>query len=79
MCIRIHRLQPISLLDPVADDHLVGHQIGPPSSVEVDGKEEYQVPSVEDSQVYGSQLQYLIRWMGYDSFTWEPAKCVDGL
>jgi hypothetical protein len=29
--------------------------------------------------MYRSQLQYLIRWTGYDSLTWEPAKCVDGL
>jgi len=29
--------------------------------------------------MYTSQLQYLIRWTGYDSLTWEPAKFVDGL
>jgi hypothetical protein len=50
-----------------------------PPLVEVDGKEEYQVSSVENSQVYRNQLQYLIRWMGYDSLTWEPARFVDRL
>ena len=29
--------------------------------------------------IYRSQLQYLIRWTGYDVLTWEPAKFVDGL
>jgi hypothetical protein len=29
--------------------------------------------------VYRSQLQYLVRWTGYDSLTWEPGKFVDGL
>jgi len=29
--------------------------------------------------MYRNQLQYLIRWTGYDSSTWEPAKFVDGL
>jgi hypothetical protein len=29
--------------------------------------------------MYRSQLQYLIRWTGYDSLTWEPAKFVNGL
>ena len=61
------------------NDPLVGQRVEPPPPVEVDGEEEYQVSSVEDSRVYRSQLQYLIRWMGYDSLTWEPAKFVDGL
>jgi hypothetical protein len=29
--------------------------------------------------VYQNQLQYLVRWMGYDQMTWEPARDVDGL
>jgi len=77
--IRIHRVQPVSLLDPVSGDPLRGQDIPPPPPVEVDGEEEYQVSSVEDSRVYRNQLQYLVRWMGYDSLTWEPAKFVNGL
>jgi hypothetical protein len=77
--IRIHRVRPVSLLDPVADNPLAGQRIKPPPPVEVDGKDEYQVSSVEDSRIYRNQLQYLIRWTGYGSFTWEPAKFVDGL
>jgi len=53
--------------------------VEPPLSVEVDGEEEYQVSSVEDSRVYRNQLQYLIRWTGYDSLTSEPGQSVDGL
>ena len=79
MSIGIHRVQPVSCLDPVGDDPLVGKQVKPPPLVEVDGEEEYQVSSVEDSRMYRNQLQYLIRWTGYDSLTWEPAKFVDGL
>jgi len=66
-------------LDPVVSDPLVGQRIEPPPPVEVDGEEEYQVSTVEDSRVYRNQLQYLIRWMGYDSLTWEPAKFMNGL
>ena len=77
--IRIHRVQPVSLLDPVVEDPLEGHVVPPPPPVEVEGEEEYQVSSIEDSRVYRSQLQYLVRWTGYDSLTWEPAKFVDGL
>jgi len=79
MSTRIHWLQSNSLLDRVADDCLVGQRVGPPLPVMVDGEEEYQVSSVEDSRVYRSQLQYLIRWTDHDSLTWEPAKFVDGL
>ena len=77
--IQIHRVQPVSLLDPVVDDPVAGQRIEPPPPVEVDGEEEYQVSSVENSSMCRSQLQYLIRWTGYASLPWEPAKLVDGL
>jgi len=77
--VQIHRVQPVSLLDPVANDSFIGQQFDPPPSVEVDGEKQYQVSSVEDSRIYQSQLQYLIWWTGYDSLTWELAKFVDGL
>jgi hypothetical protein len=42
-------VQPVSLLDPVAEDPLEGQVVLPPPPGEVDGEEEYQVSSVEDS------------------------------
>jgi hypothetical protein len=51
------------------DDPFMGQRVVPPPPVEVNGEEEYQVSSIEDSRVYASQLQYLIQWMGYDSLT----------
>jgi hypothetical protein len=77
--IRIHRVQPVSLLDPVVEDPSEGQIVPPPPPVEVDGEEEYQVAGVEDSRMYQNSLQYLVRWTGYDSLTSEPAKFVDGL
>jgi len=47
--IRIHQLQPVSILDPLVDNPLVGQQVVAPPPVEVDGEEEYQVSSVENS------------------------------
>jgi hypothetical protein len=58
---------------------MAGELIDPPTSVEVDGEEEYQVCSVEDIRVYRNQLQYLIWWTGYDSLTGDAAKFVDGV
>jgi hypothetical protein len=63
----------------VVDDPLVGQQVEPPPSVEADGQPEYQVSSVEDSQVNRNQLHYLIRWTGYDSLTCQLARFVHGL
>ena len=58
---------------------LDGQWVEPPPPVELDGEEEYQVSSVEDRRMYRCHLQYLIRWTGYDSLTWEQAKFVDEL
>jgi len=77
--IRIHRVPPISLLDLVVDDPLIGQQGKPAPPVEVDGEEEYQVSKVKNSRMDRNQLQYLIQWTGYDSLTWEPVKFMDGL
>jgi len=37
--IRIHRVQPVSLLDPMVNDPLEGQRVKPPPLVEVDGEE----------------------------------------
>jgi len=79
MSVPIHWVQPIWLLNPVVDDPFVGQRVGPLPSVEVDGDEEYQVSSVEDSRGNRSQLQNLIRWTGYDSLTWKAERFVHGL
>jgi hypothetical protein len=51
----------------------------PSPLMEVDGEKEYQVSSIEDSQKYCNQLQYLIQWTGYDSLPWELVKFMDAL
>jgi len=50
--IRIHRVQPVSHLDPVADSHLFECRIAPHLLEEVDCEEEYQESSAEDSGMY---------------------------
>jgi hypothetical protein len=76
---RIHPVHYVSLLEPIAEDPLPGQVVTPPPPAEVEGDSEYQVERVDDSRVYRSQLQYLIRWTGYDQMTWEPAREIDGL
>ena len=77
--LQIHPVHHVSLLSPVAENPSPGQEVTPPPSIEADGDQEYQVERVEDSRVYRNQLQYLVRWTGYDQMTWEPAKEVDGL
>jgi predicted GH43/DUF377 family glycosyl hydrolase len=71
-------VQHVSVLDHVVEDPLDGQVVPPPSPVEVDGEEEYQVSSVEDSRIYRNQLQYLVRWTGYDSLTWRQRSLLTG-
>src|SRR5882757_8830891 len=64
---------------PLQRIHYQDRRLRHPPSVEVEGDYEYQVERVEDSRMYRNQLQYLVRWTGYDQMTWEPAKDVNGL
>jgi len=59
------------------NDPLVGQQIIPPPSAEVNTEEEYQVSKIENGRIYQNELEYLIRRTGYDSLSWEPAKFVN--
>ena len=68
--IKVHPVQPISLLSPVAEDPLPGQIVPPPPPVEVEGEEpEYHVEAVEDSRKFRGTLQYRVRWVGWPSLT----------
>jgi hypothetical protein len=45
----------------------------------VDGESEYEVEEVVDSHIFRRQLQYLIKWCGWDNLTWERATEVNKL
>jgi hypothetical protein len=77
--LHIHPVQPISRLSKAPEDPLPGQIETPPPPVVVDGEEEYEVEQVEDSRLFRCQLQYLVKWKGYDERSWEPAQSVDGL
>jgi hypothetical protein len=75
----IHPVQPISRLNKVLDDPLPGQLELAPPPVIVQGEEEFEVERMEDSPVFRWQLQYLVKWKGYDEISWEPATNMDGL
>jgi hypothetical protein len=61
------------------EDAFPGQRVVPPPPVEVDGDQQCQVEWVEDTHIYRNQLQYLVRWTGYDQTTWEPERDISGL
>ena len=63
--IKIHPVQPVLLLSPVAGDPLPGQIVPPTPPVVVEGEEpEYHVEAVEDTRRYRGTLQYRVRWVG---------------
>ena len=74
---KIHPVFHASLLEPVATNPLPGQRIPPNPPMEVDGELEWEVQEILDSRVHGrgqtKYTQYLVRWVGHDHPTWEPA------
>ena len=74
---KIHPVCHVSLLEPAATDPLPGQVQPPPPPVivnEDDGEPEWEVDEIVDSKFVGKTLKYLIRWVGYEELTWEPAE-----
>jgi hypothetical protein len=70
---KVHPVFHVSLLEPAATDPLPGQMQPPPPPVIIDNEEEWEVDEVLDSKVKHGKLQYLVRWIGFDNPTWEPA------
>lgn len=77
--VRYHRVQHVSLLDPYDDDPLPGQHNPPPPPVIVDDEEEWHVQEILDARMRRRQLEYLVKWVGYDETTWEPARNINGI
>ncbi|KAI0990988.1 hypothetical protein K3495_g17199, partial [Podosphaera aphanis] len=75
---KIHPVFHVSLLEPYANDPVIGQTQSPPPPIIVDGEEEYMVKEIYDSRLtkqFG--LQYLVKWIGENDPTWEPAVNLD--
>jgi hypothetical protein len=74
---KVHPVFHVSLLEPSASDSLPGQldsQPEPPPII-VDDQEEWEVSEILDSRYFGCSrtLKYLVRWVGYDHSSWQPA------
>ena len=74
--IRIHPVFYVNLLEPATTNppH-ASHIQPPPSPIEIDGKEKWEVNAIVDSRYFGrtKKLQYRVQWLGYAELTWEDA------
>jgi hypothetical protein len=75
----VHPVFHVSLLEPVYNDPLPGQLPPPPEPIIVEGEPEYEVEDILDSRIFRRQLQYLIKWRGWDILTWEQATEVNKL
>jgi hypothetical protein len=75
----IHPIFHVTLLEPVCNNPLLGQVTPTPGPVIVEGELEYEVEEVLDSRMFRRQLQYLIKWQGWDVLTWEYATEVNKL
>ena len=71
--VRLHPVFHVSLLEHAATDPFPGQVQPPPPAVIVDGEEEYEVERILDSRFHYRRFQYLVKWIGYDHATWQPA------
>jgi hypothetical protein len=63
----LHPIFPVVKLSPVPPDPILGQQPAPPPPTTlVDGEEEYEVEAILDSRMRYNQLEYLVKWKGYD-------------
>ena len=71
---RIHDVFHVSLLEPVKENSIPNRTQPPPPPVVLESEQEYEVEEILDSRMHRSKLQYLVKWLGYQSFenSWEP-------
>ena len=69
-----HPVFHLCLLEPPASNPLAGQKQPAPPPIIVDDNVELEVEEIVDSKLVRKTLKYLVRWVGYDELTWEPAE-----
>ena len=72
---RQHPVFHVDQLSPWEGNEIHSQTPTPPDPVQVDNDLEYEVEQILDSRKYRNQLQYLVKWQGYDHGhnSWEPS------
>ena len=69
----VHSVFHVNLMDPVATDPLEGHWQEPSPPILINGEEEWLVEEILDARKIRRSLNYLVKWIGFDNSTWQPA------
>jgi transposase InsO family protein len=72
---RQHPVFHVDRLSPWKGNEIHGQNPPPPEPIQVEGDIEYEAEEILDSRKFRNQLQYLVKWQGYDRGhnSWEPA------
>jgi hypothetical protein len=62
--LKLHPVFHVNRLAPYQDNGL--DKPPPPDPVTVEGEEEYEVDKITDSRIFRCQLQYRVKWKGYE-------------
>jgi hypothetical protein len=57
---KIHPIFRVSLLEPFKESSISGRFQVPPSPVEIEGQEEFEVLEILDSRIIRRKLEYLV-------------------
>ena len=76
---KIHPVFHVNLLSAHHTNTIPGQNFTEPPAEIVEGEEQYEVESILNSRYFRNQLQYRVRWLGYDESydTWEPLKNIE--
>ena len=73
---KIHPVFHASLLSPYHETETHGPAFALPPPDIINNQEEYEVEEAVDTRLHRGKIQYLIKWVGYDEKTWEPASAL---
>jgi CRISPR/Cas system-associated protein Csx1 len=62
---KIYQMFHVSLLESYHASIIPWWVLEPPSSIEVNGEQEYEVEEIFNFKLFNQQLQYLVHWKGY--------------
>jgi hypothetical protein len=73
---KIHNVFHATLLSPYRENEIHGPNFPKPPPDIIDGNEEFEVEQILRHRKRGRNMQFLIKWKGYDDFdsTWEPER-----
>ena len=69
----VHSVFYVNLMDPVATDPLEGHWQEPSPLILINREKEWLVKEILDAQKIRRSLNYLVKWVGFNNSTWQPA------